>query len=61
MQENLKSEWVEYEWDGFLEDILSGDREGEIFSYIKNMKRQELPRDLRKYQFFEREKDTMES
>lgn len=60
-KENMNSEWVEYEWDGFQDDILSGDREGEIFSYIKNMKRQELPRGLRKHQFFQREKDTLES
>ena len=58
---NIESEWVEYEWGGFLEDILSGEKQGEIFSYIGNMKRQDLPRSLKSKQFFVREKISMES
>jgi len=52
--ENLNSNWVRYEWDGFYGDILSGQKEGQVISYIDNMSTMQLPRTLRQLQSFER-------
>ena len=32
--ENINSRWVNYEWEGFHEDILNGEKVGALFSYI---------------------------
>ena len=50
--ENLNSNWVRYEWDGFYSDILSGQKKGEMFSYIDCMENKDLPRTLRQLQSF---------
>ena len=42
--ENLNSNWVRYEWDGFYSDILSGQKQGQVYSYIDNMVPSSLPR-----------------
>lgn len=55
-RENLNSSWVRYEWDGFYSDILSGKKEGQLFSYIDEMDTAELPRTLRQLQCFEADK-----
>lgn len=48
---NLDSEWVRYEWSGFVNDILSGlKRDGRVFTYVENMKTNGLPRGLRQTQ-----------
>ena len=51
--ENLLSGWVRYEWDGFFNDILSGKKEGRLFTYIDDMAVVDLPRSLRQLQVFE--------
>ena len=34
-KENLDSKWVHYEWDSFLNDILSGTKpDGRVFAYV---------------------------
>ena len=54
--ENLNSSWVRYEWDGFYGDILSGQKNGQLISYIDKMSTHELPRTLRQLQSFNRKK-----
>jgi hypothetical protein len=50
---NLESEWVRYEWDSFLSEMLSDVKpNGRIFIYISGMKVTELPRPLRQHQAF---------
>jgi len=57
-RENLESEWVRYEWDGFLNDIISGLKpKGEIFSVIDGVAARELPRGLRQRQVFSYDDD----
>ena len=46
-RESLESSWVRYEWDGFFNDVLSGQKEGHLFSYIDDMSPSDLPRTLR--------------
>lgn len=60
-RDNLTSSWVRYEWDGFYGDILSGKKEGQLFSYIDDMEPSELPRTLRQLQCFERDKCSLDS
>lgn len=55
-KENIMSDWVKYEWDGFYNDILSGHQSGLLFSYIDDMSPGELPRTLRTLQSFEKSK-----
>lgn len=46
--ENLDSPWVRYEWDSYLNDILTEARpSGRVFSYVKGISTRELPRPLR--------------
>jgi hypothetical protein len=50
-RKNLDSEWVRYEWGGFVNDILSGLKpEGRVFAYVEGMKPSGLPRGLRQTQ-----------
>ena len=49
-RESLESSWVRYEWDGFFNDVLSGQKEGHLFSYIDDMSPSDLPRTLRQLQ-----------
>lgn len=58
--ENLNSSWVRYEWDGFYSDILSGQKQGQVFSYIDKMDPSALPRTLRQLQRFERRSANIE-
>ena len=52
-RENLDSKWVRYEWDGFLNDILSDfKKQGQVFCYGENIGIFDLPRGLRQSQFF---------
>ena len=49
--EHLNSEWVRYEWDGFLNDILSGNKsDGRVFVYMESLLPNKLPRALRQVQ-----------
>lgn len=51
--DNLASEWVRYEWDGFLNDILSGFKQGgKVFAYIDGIDIASLPWALRHTQVF---------
>ena len=51
--ENLNSEWVRYEWDGFYNDILSGVKPGgKLFTYVAGLRPAQLPRTLRQTQTF---------
>ena len=54
-QENINSKWVNYEWDGFYNDILSGMKtDAKVFSYIDQITTNQLPRTLRQLQVFEK-------
>lgn len=55
-RENMVSSWVRYEWDSFYGDILNGNTEKKLFSYIDRMNTIELPRTLRQLQCFEKNK-----
>ncbi len=58
--ENVTSKWVEYEWDSFYNDILSGiKKDCSVFSYIDGMSPQALPRTLRHLQVFEKTKNSL--
>lgn len=60
-QDHLESGWVRYEWDGFLNDILSGVKpKGEIFTLIEGVAPQDLPRGLRQHQVFPYHDDGLE-
>jgi hypothetical protein len=49
--DNLNSERVRSEWDGFLNDILSGSNtKGEVVSYLDGLSQNELPLALRQSQ-----------
>ena len=58
--ENLNSNWVNYEWDSFYGDILSGRKDGQVVSYIDNMEMIDLPRSLRRCQSFKKGESTVE-
>src|SRR3972149_247604 len=50
---NLHRSWVRYEWDSFLNDVLSGVKpKGKIFVYVEDVPINELPRPLRQSQVF---------
>lgn len=58
---NLNSRWVRYEWDSFLNDILSGVKnEGRLFCYVEDMAPSTLPRGLRQFQIFIHEQEAMQ-
>lgn len=59
--ENINSNWVRYEWDGFCLDILNGCKNGKVFTYVEALNPHELPRALRTVQSFQRGKDSMET
>lgn len=59
--DRLDSQWVRYEWNSFLNDILSGIKpEGRIFGYVENMPISSLPRGLRQSQVFSHGPGAME-
>jgi hypothetical protein len=50
-RDNIESDWVRYEWDSFINDILSGVKTGcGVFTYIDGFSPSELPRSLRSHQ-----------
>lgn len=50
----VESRWVRYEWDSFCNDIISGiKKDGKIFTLIRDMSANELPRALRQTQVFQ--------
>ena len=52
-KENIESQWVEAEWDSFLNDIRSGNKTGELFIVnCGEMKPADLPLFLRRQQMF---------
>ena len=53
-KDNLNSNWVKYEWDGFQIDLLTGRKKGEIISFIDDMEVKDLPRSLSAHQSFVR-------
>ncbi|MCC6795287.1 MAG: toll/interleukin-1 receptor domain-containing protein [Candidatus Hydrogenedentes bacterium] len=59
--EHLDSQWVRYEWDSFLNDILSGVKpNARIFGYVENTPISSLPRSLRQSQVFDHGPGTLE-
>jgi len=54
-QENLESKWVCYEWDSFLNAILSGrkPKEAKVFVFFQDMNLNELPFALSNFQAFD--------
>jgi len=61
-QTNLNSEWVEYEWDSFLNEIRSGIKpNAEVYMLYQDMQIKDLPYALRQQQSFDAaEKDSFE-
>ena len=59
-KENLNSNWVNYEWDSFYGDILSGRKNGQVISYIADMEVADLPRTLRRCQSFKKGENSIE-
>ena len=52
--ENINSDWVRYEWDGFVNDIISGIKpEAKVYFLIDNISVSEMPRSLRQVQGFQ--------
>ena len=50
---HIESQWVEVEWDSFAQDILSGNKKGELFIYnCGALKPKDLPLFLRRQQMF---------
>ena len=60
-REHIESRWVEAEWDSFLQDVRSGNKEGELFILnCGDLKPTDLPLFLRRQQMFkEAELDKM--
>lgn len=53
-KENINSQWVQYEWDSFLNDIRSGSKpNGEVYVVYSDMNVNDLPRALRQRQAFD--------
>lgn len=51
--EYMESEWVRYEWDTYLGEVLSGRKKENVFTLrLENMLIADLPISLRKYQSF---------
>lgn len=51
--DHIKSPWVQAEWDSFLQDVRSGNKEGELFILdCGNLKPADLPLFLRRQQMF---------
>lgn len=60
-RENLDSQWVQYEWDSFMNDILSDVKpEGRIFVYVDGVLPRDLPRALRQQQVFTHGPDSLQ-
>jgi len=60
--ENLESRWVYYEWDSFLQEILSGrKRNGRVFACVEAQSRFLLPYPLRSLTVFRHGSDPLES
>ena len=52
-REHIESKWVETEWDSFLQDVRSGNKEGQLFIFnCGDLKPAELPLFLRRQQMF---------
>lgn len=52
-REHIESRWVEAEWDSFLQDVRSGNKEGELFILnCGDLKATDLPLFLRRQQMF---------
>lgn len=60
--EYLQSKWVKYEWDSFVNDILSGiNKNGRIFTVVEDIDIAKLPRSLRQNQIFGSNKESLDS
>jgi len=52
-REHVESQWVEAEWDSFLQDLRSGNKEGELFIFnCGKLSPSDLPLFLRRQQMF---------
>lgn len=50
-EEYIKSQWVEYEWDTFINELLAGRKQGNIVTVIgKGLSVAQLPISLRQYE-----------
>lgn len=54
-KENVVSKWVKFEWSTFLNEILSGRKEGQILTILRKMSVPDLPIQLRRYESFTNE------
>jgi hypothetical protein len=61
-KENFESRWVRYEWDAFLNEILSGVKStGCVFAYVEEVDIYDLPFALRQVQTFKHTTGTLEA
>jgi len=52
-KKNLESSWVKHEWNGFLNDILSGNKkDGVVYVFYQDMEVNDLPFSLRQRESF---------
>ena len=59
--DHINSTWVNYEWDSFFNDILSGIKpNGRVFTYIEGFDPKALPRALRQTQAFTHSADSLQ-
>ncbi|MGM9693963.1 MAG: TIR domain-containing protein [Alloprevotella sp.] len=50
--ENVESKWVKFEWTTFLNEILSGRKQGQIVTILSGMITEQLPIQIRHYESF---------
>ena len=55
--DHCESNWVRYEWDSFYNDILSGQKEGCLISYLDTEDIRKFPRTIRNLQSFKQNED----
>jgi hypothetical protein len=58
---HLESQWVRYEWDSFVNDILADTKpQGRVFVYVDDLHPHVLPRSLRQFQTIAHSDDSCE-
>lgn len=60
-KEYLNSKWCKYEWDTYLQNMLSGVVKGSIITYLGNMELSDVPTGIRHKQKFTIDYDSIES
>jgi 2-polyprenyl-3-methyl-5-hydroxy-6-metoxy-1,4-benzoquinol methylase len=58
---HCESNWVRYEWDSFYNDILSGQKDGCLISYLDTEDIRKFPRTIRNLQAFKQKENGLNS